>query len=58
MDKEFTIFDIIQNEKLIVNQLKFELDNHLFHCEQCTKDAITYHQTIINYLNELVEIKA
>lgn len=49
--------EIIQREKIMIRSLKFQLENNTSPCVSCTKDAIAYHEKIIDCIRELQFIK-
>lgn len=49
--------EIIEREHIIIRSLRYQLDNNLSPCAECTKDAIAYHEKIIYCIAELKFIK-
>ena len=51
-----SIDNIIKREKFIIREFELALKQGTSPCEECTRESIIYHESIIFYLKRLKEL--
>lgn len=52
-----SIDSIIKRERFIIREFELALKQGISPCEECTRESIIYHESIIFYLKRLKELE-